>query len=502
MYASVTSATLRGTVGVPIVVEAHIGPGIPGFTVVGLPDEGCRESRDRVRAAMLSCGLSWPNKRVTINLGGSEERRGGAGIDLAIAIALLIASDEITQESVHNIAFLAELGLDGSLRPCSAMAPLVAAVGHMNVVVSDSGAQEAMLARPPHLHAVKSLADVVAVLRGDASWPTVHIEIPEVLRDDIPDLADVRGQKLARLALEVSAAGMHHLLMVGSPGAGKSMLARRLPGVLPRLTDDEAFACAMVRSAAGLPFSDSVASSAPFRSPHHSISLVGMVGGGTAGMKPGELTLANNGVLFLDEMGEFAPSVLDALRQPLEDGVVRVSRASGSVTMPARCLLVAATNPCPCGGEDERGNCSCSAVARERYVRRLSGPLLDRFDLRVHLTRPSTAELTGSEPGECSAAVAERVNTVRQLSLARQGVVNAEISADMLESVAPLTEQAMSVLRHHLDRGVLTGRGYHRVRRVARTLADMNGCAGVIDAPFVEIALSLRAKVETGVVFQ
>ncbi len=499
MYAAVTSATLTGTFGTPIVVEAHIGPGIPGFTVVGLPDEGCRESRDRVRAAMLSSGLSWPNKRVTINLGGSGERRGGAGVDLAIAIALLVANQDISQESVAGIAFIAELGLDGSLRSVSGLAPLVSCVGNMNVVVGDSAVHEALLARPSHLRPVESLLQLVSILKGEATWPTANTSSPEVVQDDIPDLSDVRGQGLARLALEVSAAGMHHLLMLGPPGAGKSMLAQRLPGLLPRLSEDEAFACAMIRSAAGIPLSESVATSAPFRAPHHSISLVGMVGGGTPGMRPGELSLANNGVLFLDEMGEFAPTVLDSLRQPLEQGVVRISRANGSVAMPAKCLLIAATNPCPCGG-GERGACSCAAVARERYVRRFSGPLLDRFDLRVHLSRPSTNELISSDPGECSADVAQRVRMVREVSMKRQGMLNSAITPDMLDEVAPLSDNAMNILRAQLDKGELTGRGYHRIRRVARTLADMSGQTGIITSRYVHSALMLRAPIHTGMV--
>lgn len=499
MYAAVTSATLTGTFGTPIVVEAHIGPGIPGFTVVGLPDEGCRESRDRVRAAILSSGLSWPNKRVTINLGGSGERRGGAGVDLAIAIALLVANQEISQESVTGIAFFAELGLDGSLRSVSGLAPLVACVGNMNVVVGESGAPEALLARPTRLRPVSSLSQLVSILRGEAPWPSSHFASPEITQDDIPDLSDVRGQSVARLALEVSAAGMHHLLMLGPPGAGKSMLAQRLPGLLPRLSEEEAFACAMIRSAAGIPLSESVATSAPFRAPHHSISLVGMVGGGTSGLRPGELSLANNGVLFLDEMGEFAPTVLDSLRQPLEQGVVRIARANGSLTMPAKCLLIAATNPCPCGG-GERGACSCSAVARERYVRRFSGPLLDRFDLRVHLSRPTTSELISSQPGECSADVAQRVHSVREISMKRQGMLNSALTPDMLNAVAPLSENAMNILRAQLDKGELTGRGYHRIRRVARTLADMSGQSGVITSRFVQMALTLRAPIETGMV--
>jgi magnesium chelatase family protein len=492
MYAAITSATLLGTTGVAITVEAHVGNGLPGFTVVGLPDEGCRESRDRVRAAMLSSGLEWPNRRITINLAGAGERRGGAALDLAIAVGVLVAHEILTPESVQGLSFIAELGLDGSLRPTAGMAPLVAAVHHSTPVVAHGAVRESLLARPEKLRAVNSLAQLVQVLQGDAPWPDVDMSDVAIDNDIVPDLADVRGQASARLALEVAAAGMHHLLMVGPPGAGKSMLARRMPGLLPRLTDEEAFACAMVRSAAGVPLHAGVVSSPPFRSPHHTMSMAAMVGGGSGHIRPGELTLATNGVLFLDEMGEFAPTVLDALRQPLEEGVVHIARAHGSVVMPAKSLLVAATNPCPCGAGGP-GGCACQLPVKQKYFRRFSGPLLDRFDLRITLTRPTTAELTSSEPGECSAVVAERVRTVRELSLARQGCVNSAIPADVLDEVAPLSEDAMSTLRSRLDNGRLSGRGYHRIRRVARTLADMHGHAHVIDAQWVEVALSLRA---------
>lgn len=501
MYAAITSATLTGTSGSRIVVESHVGPGIPAFTVVGLPDEGCRESRDRVRAAMLSSGLEWPQRRITINLVGTGERRGGAGLDLAIAIGLLVATDVVPVAAVENRAFIAELGLDGSLRATSGVAPLVAAVANHEVVVSTSATHEALLARPTQVRPVASLAELVAALRGETSWPDVDACAPQMVVDDVANLSDVRGQPLARLALEVSAAGVHHMLMIGPPGAGKSMLAKRLPGLLPRLTHEESFDVAMIRSAAGMSLQVGLSSSPPYRAPHHSISMVGMVGGGSAHIRPGEITLASHGVLFLDEMGEFAPSVLDALRQPLEERTVRIARAHSSVEMPAHFLLVAATNPCPCGVA-VRANCECAPLARQRYVRRFSGPLLDRFDLRVHLARPSTAELTGETRGECSEVVAERVAHVHNIALARQGCVNSAITADMLDEVAPLTNDALMFLRQKLDEGSLTGRGYHRIRRVARTLADLNGDTDVISERWVSVALHLRARLDTGVAFQ
>jgi magnesium chelatase family protein len=307
-------------------------------------------------------------------------------------------------------------------------------------------------------------------------------------------MSDVRGQPTARLAAEIAAAGGHHILFVGSPGAGKTMIAERLPGLLPPLTNDEAVTATMIHSAAGASLPPGgLITFPPFRAPHHSASMIAMVGGGSGVLRPGEASLAHGGVLFLDEVGEFMPSVLDALRQPLEEGEVRIARASAGVTLPARFLLVGATNPCPCGG-GAPGACVCNETARARYLRRLSGPFLDRFDLRVAVAMTGVEELLDVCEGEPSAAVQQRVARVRELSLHRSGGVNARLSAQELDTYAPLTNAARDVLRSELERGRLTGRGYHRIRRVARTLADLSGNDGEIEQDTVRVALLMRTR--------
>ncbi len=478
MLATVSSATLLGVDGQPVTVEVHVSTGLPGFTVVGLPDAPCRESRDRVRAALLSSGLPWPQKRVTVNLAPSGVRKGGPGLDLPIAIGLLVATEVFPPEWSFGVAFIGELGLDGSIRRVPGIVPMVDAIGEPTVVVPGGCEREASLVGRHEVRGASTIGELLDCMRGDAPWP-VPAPMPPVpagVARERLDLSDVRGQAVARLALEVSAAGGHHLLLCGPPGSGKTMLARRLPGLLPKLSGAAALEATRVRSAAGLPLpGDGLVVDPPFRAPHHGASPVSVIGGGSAHLRPGEASLASGGVLFLDELAEFPSSVLDALRTPVEEGVVRVCRAKGTIAFPPTMA------------------CRCTDIARSRYVRKLSGPLVDRFDLRVLVRRPDVSALLSGRPAEASAAVAARVLAARARAVERGVTCNADLPADRLDELAPLADDGAHLLEHRLRAGTLSARGLHRIRRVARTLADLADGPDTLGEEHVGLALALRA---------